>query len=47
VGRHHEWNKMHAEMIDIARKLEETGEKDEMFSAKYAAIPRPMKKSTE
>lgn len=24
-----------------------TGEKDEMFGAKYAAIPRPMRKSTE
>jgi hypothetical protein len=24
-----------------------TGKKDEMFGAKYAALPRPMKKSTE
>jgi hypothetical protein len=42
-----EWNKMRDEMIDEARRREATGEKDEMFDAKYAAISRPMKKSTE
>jgi hypothetical protein len=42
-----EWNKMRDEMIDEARRQEASGEKDERFGAKYAAIPRPMKKSTE
>jgi hypothetical protein len=42
-----EWNQMRDEMIDEARRREAAGEKDEMFGAKYAAIPRPMKKSTE
>jgi hypothetical protein len=42
-----EWNQMRDEMIDEARRRETTGEKDEMFGAKYAAIPRPMRKSTE
>jgi hypothetical protein len=42
-----EWNKMRDEMIDEARRREATGGKDEMFDAKYAAISRPMKKSTE
>ena len=32
------------EMIDIARQLEKDGKK---LDAQYAAIPRPMKKSTE
>jgi hypothetical protein len=34
-------------MIDEARRREATGEKDETFGGKYAAIPRPMRKSTE
>lgn len=42
-----EWNKMRDEVIDIARAMEQSGEKDEMFGAKYAAIPRPMRKSNE
>jgi hypothetical protein len=42
-----EWNRMRDEMIDEARRQEATGEKDEVFGAKYAAIPRPMKKSAE
>jgi hypothetical protein len=33
-----EWNQMRDEMIDEARRREATGEKDEMFGAKYAAI---------
>lgn len=39
-----EWNDMRDQMIDIARELEKDGKK---LDAKYAAIPRPMKKSTE
>jgi hypothetical protein len=42
-----EWNKMRGEMIDEARRREASGEKDEIFGAKYAAIPSPMKKSNE
>jgi hypothetical protein len=38
---------MRDEMIDEARRREATGEKDEMFGTKYAAIPLPMRKSTE
>jgi hypothetical protein len=38
---------MRDEMIEVARKLEKYGEKDRIFGAKYAAIPRPMKKPTE
>lgn len=41
-----EWNRMRDEMIDEARRREANGEKDS-FDAKYAAIPRPLKKSTE
>ena len=41
-----EWNKIRDEMIDEARRREANGETDS-FDAKYAAIPRPMRKSTE
>ena len=34
-------------MVDEARRREASREKDEMFGGKYAAIPRPMKKSNE
>jgi len=42
-----EWNKMRDEMIDVARAIEQSGEIDLVFGAKYAAISRPMRKSTE
>jgi hypothetical protein len=42
-----EWDKMLDEMIEEARRREATGERDEMLGAKRAAIPRPMKKSSE
>jgi hypothetical protein len=38
---------MRDEMIHRAQELEKSGEKDPILGAKYAAIPRPMKKSTE
>jgi hypothetical protein len=33
---------MRDEMIDEARLRETTGERDEVFGGKYAAIPRPI-----
>jgi hypothetical protein len=42
-----EWNLMRDEMIEVARRLEKSGKQDLIFAAKYASIPRPMRKSTE
>jgi hypothetical protein len=33
-------------MIEVARRLEKYGEKDPILGAKYAAMPRPMKKKS-